>query len=56
MIIILITPLLSTTNFYLIRSIGWALRNAKRINQNKINDFVKTNNVSQKLIIVMNEH
>jgi len=30
----LITPLLSTTNFYLIRSIGWPLRNAKRINGN----------------------
>lgn len=52
----LITPLLLTTNFYLIRAIGWALRNAKRVNENKVNNFIKINNVNKKIISVINEH
>ncbi|WP_342254129.1 DNA alkylation repair protein [Spiroplasma endosymbiont of Zeiraphera isertana] len=52
----LIKPLLLTTNFYLISSIGWALRNAKRVNSQKINDFIKINNFSQKIIVVIDEH
>ncbi|WP_375317693.1 DNA alkylation repair protein [Spiroplasma endosymbiont of Virgichneumon dumeticola] len=52
----LIKPLLLTNNFYLIRSIGWALRNAARVNPTKIYQFVKENNVSKKIINVINEH
>ncbi|WP_425381186.1 DNA alkylation repair protein [Spiroplasma endosymbiont of Polydrusus pterygomalis] len=52
----LITPLLLTPNFYLIRAIGWALRNAKRVNESKVNNFIKINNVSKKIISVINEH
>lgn len=52
----LIIPLLLTTNFYLMRAIGWALRNAKRVNQSKVNDFIKINNVSKQIIAVINEH
>lgn len=56
LLFILITPLLLTTNFYLMRSIGWALRNAQRVNQTKINEFIKINNVSKKIIAIINEH
>lgn len=52
----LIKPLLLTNNFYLIRSIGWALRNARRINASKINQFIKEHDVSKKIISVINEH
>lgn len=52
----LIKPLLLTNNFYLIRSIGWALRNAGRINASKINQFIKEHDVSKKIISVINEH
>lgn len=52
----LITPLLLTTNFYLIRAIGWALRNAKWVNETKVNNFININNVSKKIISVINEH
>lgn len=52
----LIKPLLLTNNFYLIRSIGWALRNARRINALKINQFIKEHDVSKKIISVINEH
>lgn len=56
LLFILITPLLLTTNFYLIRAIGWALRNAKRVNESKVNNFIKINNVNKKIISVINEH
>lgn len=52
----LIKPLLNTDNFYLIRSIGWALRNAKRVNQLKIEQFVEENKVNKKIIAVINEN
>ncbi|WP_342276540.1 DNA alkylation repair protein [Spiroplasma endosymbiont of Nebria brevicollis] len=56
LLLTLIKPLLVTNNFYLIRSIGWALRNAALINPTKINQFIKENNVSKKIISVINEH
>lgn len=52
----LIKPLLLTNNFYLIRSIGLALRNAGGINKSKINQFIKEHDVSKKIISVINEH
>ncbi|AGM25371.1 DNA alkylation repair protein [Spiroplasma chrysopicola] len=56
LIFTLVQPLLTTTNFYLIRSIGWTLRNAKRVASEKVESFIITNNISNKIIAVINEH
>ncbi|AGM26424.1 putative DNA alkylation repair enzyme [Spiroplasma syrphidicola EA-1] len=56
LIFALVEPLLTTTNFYLIRSIGWALRNAKRVAPEKVESFIIRNNISNKIIAVINEH
>lgn len=52
----LVKPLLNTENFYLIRSIGWSLRNAKRVEQFKVEQFIEENNINKKIISVINEH